>query len=483
MSSSVPERCPRSVSLKKRVRGVLPVALTLASGLSAQTTKVPSTLRHGSGLMDVPVAGVLAHRALTVTYSGFWARNDTDVTTDVSGDITGTEAFAGGWNGDLAVAYGFFDLFEFGANIQSLSDAQDGGTLWGAFGRLSILSPQTQPVGLAVGGRYASSPDYGDGVAYAPNRLGRADRRVRGQLGSRSIDTGFSLYAVAGWDLPGFSSAFLPEHDFSFTLGWGNGLFKEGGGLDWYTSGDSGGWFAGVAWNLEVAESRMITFMTEYNGFDWNVGTQVDLSGVRLGAHVLGVNHSSPTTVYRSGKFGVSVSVALCGSGLCRASLRDRPDPDVVVLPAAPPDTVVVTRVENPPLPIGTAATICLSTGDRIDVLLTAAGDTLVGPSCTPLRDLQPAVVLAGVYAANTGWFEAGEPIAFEQGSYGRVGAPVELNCEDIRRVGEHLGVPLFVTSTRGAPPDGVPTDGAPTEIIYVPVRPGVWQAYSLGPG
>ena len=209
---------------------------------------------------------------------------------------------------------------------------------------------------------------------------------------------------------------------------------------------------------------------------------------MRLGAHVLGVNHSSPTTVYRSGKFGVSVSVALCGSGLCRASLRDRPDPDVVVLPAAPPDTVVVTRVESPPLPIGTAATICLSTGDRIDVLLTAAGDTLVGPSRTPLRDLQPAVVLAGVYAANTVWFEAGEPIAFEQGSYGRVGAPVELNCEDIRRVGQHLGVPLFVTGTRGAPPDGAPTDGAPTdgaptEIIYVPVRPGVWQAYSLGPG
>ncbi len=67
MSSSVPERCPRSVSLKKRVRRVLPVALTLASGLTAQTTKVPSTLRHGSGLMDVPVAGVLAHRALTVS--------------------------------------------------------------------------------------------------------------------------------------------------------------------------------------------------------------------------------------------------------------------------------------------------------------------------------------------------------------------------------------------------------------------------------
>ncbi len=450
--------------------GGVSVALIVASGVAAQTTKVPSTLRHGSGLMDIPVAGVLADRAFTVTYSGFWTSNDSDVTTDASGNITGSEAFAGGWNGDFAAAMGLFNLFEFGVNLQSLGDAAEGGTLWGAFGRLSILSPQTQPIGLAVGARYASSPDFGDGVEYAPNRLGRADDRVRDQLGANEMNTGFSFYAVAGWDLPGFSSSFLPDHDFSFTGGWGSGLFKEGDYLDWYTSGDSGGWFAGVAWNLELAESRMLTLMSEYNGFDWNVGTQVDLSGVRLGAHVLGVNHSSNTTVYRSTKFGLLASVALCGRGLCRASLRDRPDPDVVVLPAAPPDTVVVTRVESRPSPAGTAATLCLSTGDLIEVFLTLAGDTLIGPSQASLRELRPAVVLAGVYAASRGWFEAGEPVAFEGRPYGRTGAPVGLDCGEIRQVGEYLEVPLFVTGVGGASP----------EILYVPVRPGVWQRYSL---
>ena len=423
--------------------------------------------------MDIPVAGVLADRALTVTYSGFWTSNDTDVTTDASGNITGTEAFPGGWNSDLAVARGLFDLFEFGLNLQSLSEAEEGGTLWGAFGRLSILSPQTQPIGLAVGGRYSSSPDFGDGIAYAPNRLGRADRRLRGQLGSREIDTGFSFYAVAGWDLPGLPSSFLPDHDFSFTVGWGNGLFKEADRLEWYASGDSGGWFAGVAWNLELAESRMLTFMSDYNGFDWNVGTQLDLNGVRLGTHVLGVNHSSNTTVYRSSKFGLIASVALCGGGLCRPSLRDRPDPDVVVLPAAPPDTVVVTRIQTPPPPAGRPGTLCLSTGDGVEVLLTPAGDTLVGPSRTPLSELRPAMVLAGVYAEGGAWFEADDDITFEQRTYGKFGAAVRLDCGDIRQVGEHLGVPLFSTGTGGTPP----------EILYVPVRPGVWQPYSLAPG
>ena len=419
------------------------------------------------------MAGVLANRALSVTYSGFWTSNESDVTTDAEGNVSGTEVFNGGWNGDFAAALGLFDLFEFGANIQSLSEPADGGTLWGAFGRLSILSPQTQAIGLAVGGRFASSPDFGDGVAYAPNRLGRADRRVRDQMGSREMDTAFSFYAVAGWDLPGLPSSFLPDHDFSFTAGWGTGTFNAGDRLDWYASGDTGGWFTGVAWNLELAESRMLTFMSEYNGFDWNVGTQVDLSGLRLGAHVLGVNHSSNSTVYRSSKFGLIASVALCGRGLCRASLRNRPDPDVVVLPAAPPDTVVITRVENPPPPAGTAVTLCLATGDAIAVLVTAVGDTLVGPSRTPMSELRPAVGLAGVYAANRAWFEAGESITVEQRSYGKSAAPVRLDCGDIRRVGEHEGVPLFVTGT----------DETLPRTLYVPVRPGVWQPYSLGSG
>lgn len=466
------QRRPRRGSGRLLAGGLL-VTLIATSGVAGQTTKVPSTLRYGSGLMDIPVAGVLANRALTVTYSGFWTSNDTDVTTDDSGNVTGTEAILGGWNGDLSVALGLFDFLELGANLQSLGDAAEGGTLWGAFGRLSILSPQTQPIGLAVGGLYASSPDFGDGIGYAPNRLAGADRRARDQLGTREMNTGFSFYAVAGWDLPGLSSSFLPDHDFSFTAGWGGGLFKGGDDLDWYASGDSGGWFAGVAWNLELAESRMLTLMSEYNGFDWNVGTQVDLRGVRLGVHVLGVNHSSNTTVYRSTKFGLLASVALCGRGLCRASLRDRPAPDVVVLPAVPPDTVVVTRVERPSPPVGTAFVLCLSTGDQIDVLLTVAGDTLVGPSQTPLRELRPTVVLAGVYAANRGWFESGEPVTFEERPYGRAGATVGLDCGDIRQVGEHLGVPLFVMGVGGASPG----------ILYVPVRPGVWQRYSLDPG
>jgi hypothetical protein len=44
----------------------------------------------------------------------------------------------------------------------------------------------------------------------------------------------------------------------------------------------------------------------------------------------------------------------------------------------------------------------------------------------------------------------------------------VTLDCNNIMRVGDYRGVPLFANT--GAQ--------RPFETLYVPVRPGVWQAY-----
>ena len=131
----------------KRIRAVvlhtIVFVLTIAFAASGQSTKISGTLRHGSGLLDIPVASVLPHMALTGTYSGFWTSNDVDFSTDGEGGITGTEPFEGGWNGDLALALGLFDLLEVGATVQSLEGTEGGGALWGAFGRLSLLNPRS----------------------------------------------------------------------------------------------------------------------------------------------------------------------------------------------------------------------------------------------------------------------------------------------------------------------------------------------------
>ena len=159
---------------------------------------------------------------------------------------------------------------------------------------------------------------------------------------------------------------------------------------------------------------------------------------------------------------------------LCRANLIRGASSDTVRLPAPRPDTVIVTRDREvaPPLPTGTATDICLATGSNISVLVTAQGDTLVGPSRTSIRVLrQGGVVFAGDYAQGRTWYDQNQPITLDRRTYRRSGNEVRLNCPDLKRVGEYMGVPLFAMNNATEP----------YPQIYVPVRPGVWQMYESG--
>ena len=111
---------------------------------------------------------------------------------------------------------------------------------------------------------------------------------------------------------------------------------------------------------------------------------------------------------------------------------------------------------------------MCLSTGEIVQLLVTAQGDTLVGPNRASIATLRPGVVFAGTYAEGRDWFTNDAGVAFEKVTYNRSGTEARLDCAQIVRVGEHMGVPLF--TMRNAE--------RPFKTLYVPVRPGVWQAY-----
>ena len=217
----------------------------------------------------------------------------------------------------------------------------------------------------------------------------------------------------------------------------------------------------------------MLNLIGEWNGFDINLGAQLDFGGIRVGGFLLGANYAEEVSIYRSKKLGILGSIALCpdSGGFCSPELIERPVPDTIRLPAPPPDTVVVEREIVPPLPTGTAVQICLATGQTEQVLVTAQGDTLVGPARVSVRDLRPGVVFAGTYAEGAEWYEGDESITHERRSYDKSGGELRLGCGDIMRIGDHNGVPLFVD--RGA--------DTPYAKLYVPVRPGVWQAYETG--
>jgi hypothetical protein len=451
-------------------------AAVLAAGaveVSAQNTRMPSTLRYGSGYFDAPVASVLPHLAITGTWSGFWIDANRLPLTGPRGEITG---FGAGRDrellGDASVAIGLFDRAEVGVSLQEMESFGGTANQYGFFGRLAILRPEQQGLGLAVGARYLTAS--GDNVQ--PGRLGFNDPKVRDEYAPgapEAFSSELTPYVVGSAMLRGFTAPLVPKHDWTLSVGWGDGLFRDGRIFDWYADSYSDGWFLGAASHIELGHpNRLLHLLGDYNGFDVNLGTQLDLGGVRIGAHVLGVNYRQQFSDYRSRKFGVIGSVALCPADgfFCKPALIEREQPIIERIVSAP-DTVIVEREVAPPLPTGTPASICLATGENAQVMVTAQGDTLVGPQRVSIRTLRPGVVFAGTYAEGRDWFTSDQAIPFERANYSKSGGEVRLDCANIARIGEHMGVPLFAESTANRP----------FQRIFVPVRPGVWQAYETG--
>ncbi|MCH7564307.1 MAG: hypothetical protein IH968_10840 [Gemmatimonadetes bacterium] len=454
-------------------RGVAALAFALGAGaLHAQTTRMPSTLRYGSGLLDVPVASVLPHLSLVTNFSGFWTSHDTEILTNDLGVQVGERPFKGAFRSDASITLGLFGRLEIGTSLQAFEDEAEGGDLVGAFGRLLIFRPEDHGIGLAVGGRFLRTPDFGDGVDRAPGRLGGADIRLLDPIAGEEVGTEVTLYAVASAMLRGLDSDALPLHDVTVSAGWGTGMFQGGDRLPWYEFADSEGWFGGVALHIEIGEHRLLNLIGEWNGFDVNVGAQLDLGGLRVGAHVLGVNYSRDLSVYRSTKFGILGSVALCFHelGTCRPELLDRSPRDTLQLPAPPPDTVVVSRTDPPPLGTGRTMELCLASGVAVDVLVMATGDTLVGPDRVPLESLRPGLAFAGTYAGGLAFYEADDPVRLGERTYGKSRGLVRVSCGEVVRIGEYAGVPLFAERGSGRPPTR----------LYVPVRPGLWHVYEV---
>ncbi|MEX0979855.1 MAG: hypothetical protein WDZ89_02105 [Gemmatimonadota bacterium] len=456
----------------------LSVATASAQQPDSPNTKLPSTLRYGSGYLDVPAATVLPHLTFTGTYSAFRA-GLRRVGADGGEPLRSNE-----WMSDGSLALGLFDRAEAGLTFQSFGG--DGGKLIGGFGQLALLRPGERGLGFAVGGRYVSSPSFDDAPGSQPTRLGFADPRFRREEGgpAAGLSTSFTPYGIATVLIPGGELPLVPPYDLSLSLGYGGGLFSGGTELDHYAGSSSGGWIGGAAAHVELGENLLLNLIGDYNGFDLNTGVQLDFGGLRAGVFILGTNYGEDLSAYRSRKVGFVASVAACPAGSrsgsfldrvrCWPSLIDeRADADTVRLPAPPPDTVIVVREVAPAPPPGRSEELCLSTGQSVPVRITADGDILVGPDFVSIGALRSTLVFAGSYAEGREWYRSGAVIDFDEAEYRMEDGPRTMSCGEIMRVGEFQGIPLFA---------GI-DDFPPFVVLYVPVRPGEWQTYVRRPG
>lgn len=161
----------------------------------------------------------------------------------------------------------------------------------------------------------------------------------------------------------------------------------------------------------------------------------------------------------------VSLGLTACGAG----APEEPPPPDTIVRL----DTITITREVEPPLPEGRLATVCLASGQNVEVRISPAGDTLVGPSRVALGDLGPAIGFVGSYAAGESWFVDDGAVTLERRSFSKFGQPASRDCRGMKIVGDFHGVNLFAEVSASSP----------FQTIYVPVRPGVFQPYQAQVG
>ena len=286
--------------------------LVSGQAATAQDVRMPSTLRYGSGLLDIPVAWVLPHMAITGTYSGFSLSVDEAIIVKNDGtqlDSKKGDAFSK-WVSDASVAIGLFNRVEVGASIQHFDSEENGGNMLGGFARISLLPASMERFALAAGARFVTSPSYGADSDYGdaqPGRLGYPDYRLLKSPANQEVEgmsSNLSPYVVATAHAMGSESM-----DVTLTGGWGMGMFSSGGDLDFYSSTGTGGIFGGAALHFHMGGGRLLNVMAELNGFDVNAGLQVDLGNIRVGGFMHGLTGDGGST-YRSQKFGVLASLS-----------------------------------------------------------------------------------------------------------------------------------------------------------------------------
>jgi hypothetical protein len=200
------------------------------------------------------------------------------------------------------------------------------------------------------------------------------------------------------------------------------------------------------------------------------VGAGVEMYPLYRGVTLFGEaalhGYRSPARVSRAAGAREGIAFTPMASGGVRFAIGGTHHAQRVELrlpPAQPPHPVPLDTARGPELaqpPAGTAVRLCIVRGGglaevdaRVDV---ASGDTLLDGVRFTAGGTE-----AG-YAAGQRWFVEGVPLMQGGRSWVRVGLPRIVQPADLRRVGEHQGVPLFA-----------PADEDPATTLYVPVRPG----------
>jgi hypothetical protein len=290
------------------------LALLAAGGSLGAQQQYPQSLYWGSGLIDIPVAWVAPITGdFAINYGGKQFQNDpNEPKLNYSNRINSQLVMSMALFGRLDLGYAAFSSNpEFGFFGRALLLREED---LGQTGIARLIVPAIA-VGIRNVGSFEHIDRFGLGYALFPgpnnNFVHIADEL------HENFDTRNSVYGVAtkGWSLQQFRTSW-PDVDFSVTVGYGNGLFKDDGGLgDQYAKHSTGGVFYGAKVDLNPTRQTVLSLMAENNAWDYNIGASLSYRGIRAGLYVteLGagsaaVNSAQPSTsIYNYQKVSFSL--------------------------------------------------------------------------------------------------------------------------------------------------------------------------------
>ena len=260
-------RCPR-VALGVSFLALAVSLFTPISRLAAQHPQFAPTLSWDAGLINIPAAYVSP-------LGGDLAINFSRVGFDSS---KGPAALARTAGYDVSVSASAWGRAEVGISVFS-ADLKSGlfakGLLW------------DQTDGIWRSGLMHWLPSIAVGV----RNLGtEKDLSRLTSTGLTQLNTAPTLYGVATRTivLVQPSDGIRPRAQLALSAGYGNGLFKDDGGLGkLHAKSATGGAFGGAALQFATGRFSTISLMAEHDAWDINAGAQLEVRGLRASLYLL----------------------------------------------------------------------------------------------------------------------------------------------------------------------------------------------------
>lgn len=263
------------------------IALGVAWSDASAQQEFPQSLYWGSGLIDIPVAWASPITGdFAISYSGKRFRLDPiatkiDYNDRLNSQFTASASLFGRLEGGVAF---FSSNPEYGFFVRGVLVREEDLAARGGF--LSWLPAVA--VGARNLGKYSHIDRFGMGYRLLPPTPDDPDASHEPDSLHLGFDTAPTLYAVATKSVTlNQLNESWPGVGLSLTMGVGNGLFSDNGGLGGaYASNATGGLFYGATVDIPASPDLRFTLLAENNAWDFNVGAAAAYRGIRAGVYV-----------------------------------------------------------------------------------------------------------------------------------------------------------------------------------------------------